>query len=261
MILHVLGSCSGTEPYPARHHTSVTLETEGSLYFFDAGENCCYTSYTMGLDQLSTQGIFISHTHMDHTGGLPHLLWNLRKLCLIDPANKARMQGRKISVYIPDLSVFEGIYQMLLGSEGHYETVFELEPHLIADGPLCEKGLKVEAFHNLHLGQPSAGEPWKSFSFTAQAEGKKILYSGDFGQLPELLPHAHQADLLFLETGHHRACDLCRELLESRVDFGKVVFYHHGVEILQDFEGELALAKQVLGDRVLFTNDGSRIEV
>ncbi len=246
---------------PGRHHTSLALELEDRLYYLDAGENCAYSSYLLGLDQLTIQGVFISHTHMDHVGGLPHLLWNLRKLCTLSLENQERMAGRKIPVYIPDLAVFQGIYQMLLGSEGHYETVFSLEPHLVADGVLCQGALRVEAFHNLHLGTPAAGEPWKSFSFTAEAEGKKLLYSGDFGQLPELLPHASHADLVFLETGHHRACDLCRELLESGIDFGQAVFYHHGVEILRDYEGELALAKEVLGDRVVFTNDGSCIEL
>lgn len=261
MVLHVLGSCSGTEPYPDRHHTSIALETGGSLYFLDAGENCCHASYNLGLDQLSTQGIFISHTHMDHVGGLPHLLWDLRKLCTLSPENAARMQGRRIPIYIPDLDVFEGIYKMLLGSEGHYETVFGLEPHLVADGPLCQDGVEVTAFHNLHLGRPAPGQPWKSFSFLVEAEGKKILYSGDFGELPELLPYAQGVDLLFLETGHHRAYTLCQELLGSGIEFGKVVFYHHGVEILRDYEGELALARQVLGSRAVFTNDGSRIEI
>ena len=39
MKLHILGSCSGTEPMPGRHQTSLALETGGSLYFLDAGEN------------------------------------------------------------------------------------------------------------------------------------------------------------------------------------------------------------------------------
>ncbi len=261
MVLHILGSCSGTEPYPGRHHTSIALETGGSLYFLDAGENCCHASYTLGLDQLRTEAVFISHTHMDHVGGLPHLLWNLRKLCTLSPENEARMRGRRVHVYLPDLQVFKAVYQMLLASEGHYQTVFQLEPHLVEDGLLCGGPLQAEAFHNLHLGEPAPGGAWRSFSFVFQAEGKKVLYSGDFGELPELLPHAKGADLLFLETGHHRACALCQELLDSGIEFGRVVFYHHGVEILQDYEGELALARRVLGDRVLFTNDGDRVEL
>lgn len=116
MILHVLGSCSGTEPMPGRHHTSVSLETGGKLYFLDAGENCSYTSYLLGIDQLRTDSIFISHTHMDHTGGLPELLWNLRKLCTLSPENEERLRGRTIRVFLPDLDVFDGVCKMLRGS-------------------------------------------------------------------------------------------------------------------------------------------------
>ena len=54
--------------------------------------------------------------------------------------------------------------------------------------------------------------------------------------------------------------DLCRELLASGIPFGKVLFFHHGRAILKDFEGELAQAREVLGDRVSFAQDGMRVE-
>lgn len=257
MRFHVLGSCSGTEPMPGRHHTSIALEVGEGLYFLDAGENCAYSSYLLGLDQLSTKAVFISHTHMDHVGGLPNLLWNLRKLCTIDPANMARMEGKRVQVFIPDLDVFDGVRNMLLGSEGGYNINFTLEPQLIADGLLLDDGLKVTAFHNHHLGVPSPGQLWKSYSFLLEAERKRAVYSGDFGELSELLPYIDGSDLVFLETGHHRACKLCRELVDSGAEFGRVAFFHHGVEILRDFEGELALARDVLEDRVEFAQDGT----
>ena len=40
---------------------------------------------------------------MDHTGGLPELLWNLRKLCTLSPENEERLRGRTIRVFLPDL--------------------------------------------------------------------------------------------------------------------------------------------------------------
>ena len=188
MKLHILGSCSGTEPMPGRHHTSLALETGGSLYFLDAGENCGYSSYLLGIDQLRTRSIFISHTHMDHVGGLPHLLWNLRKLCTLSPENQGRMAGRTVHVYLPDLEVFDGVYKMLLGSEGNYETVFSLQPHLVQDGLLQEEGLRVEAFHNLHLGEPAPGESGRASPSCWPPRGKSWSIPGISGTFPSFCP-------------------------------------------------------------------------
>ena len=99
MILHVLGSCAGTEPMPGRHHTSVALEAGGRLYVLDAGEGCAYTAHLLGLDLMNLQAVFLSHTHMDHIGGLAHLLWTMRKLCVLSPENSRRMQDREIPVF------------------------------------------------------------------------------------------------------------------------------------------------------------------
>ena len=59
MKLTVLGSCSGTEPYPGCHQTSVAVETGGRLFFIDAGENCGYSSHLLGIDQKKAEAIFI----------------------------------------------------------------------------------------------------------------------------------------------------------------------------------------------------------
>ena len=80
MKIHFLGTCSGTEPYPGRHHSSFVIEYDQRLYWFDAGEGCGHTAHVMGLNTLSTEAMFISHPHIDHTGGLPHLVWMLKKL-------------------------------------------------------------------------------------------------------------------------------------------------------------------------------------
>lgn len=262
MVFHILGSCSGTEPMPHRHHTSITLEIGSRLYFLDAGESCAYSSYLLGIPQLNTRSIFISHTHMDHIGGLPHLLWNLRKLCTLSPENAAKMEGRIVDVYLPDLQVFEGIRQMLLGSEGNYETNFSLVPHRIEDGTVLDDGtLQVEAIHNHHLGTPEPGQPWKSFSLRLTAQGKRIFYSGDFKDLAPLLPHLAGCDFVMLETGHHRAFQLCQELKNASIHVPRLLFVHHGMEILRDFQGELKLAREVWGEGISFAEDGMRIEI
>ena len=56
-IIHILGSCAGTEPMPGRNHTSLTLSVGDRLYFFDAGESCSWTAHRLGLDLLQTRAI------------------------------------------------------------------------------------------------------------------------------------------------------------------------------------------------------------
>ena len=70
-----LGTCSGTEPMPGRHHSSVVFEINGTYYWFDAGESCSHTAYTSGIDVTRIRAIFISHMHIDHVGGLANLIF------------------------------------------------------------------------------------------------------------------------------------------------------------------------------------------
>ena len=77
MKIHFLGTCAGTEPIPGRQHMSFVIESNGALYWFDAGEGCSRTAYLNGLDLMGVKAVFISHPHMDHTGGLANLIWTI----------------------------------------------------------------------------------------------------------------------------------------------------------------------------------------
>ena len=147
MKIYVFGSCSGTEPYPDRHHTSLAIESEGRYYWFDAGESCAYTAHLMGVNLQAVSDIFISHPHMDHVGGLPHLLWTIRKL---SASTKTTPIYGDINVYVSKKETFEGAMLMLKASQGQNPDLYKTEYHPIFDGTVFDNGkIKVEEF-SLH---------------------------------------------------------------------------------------------------------------
>ena len=251
MKLYIFGSCSGTEPMQGRHHTSLAFEINGRFYWFDAGESCSYTAHLMGVDLLSVSEIFVSHPHMDHVGGLGNLLWNIRKLVW---RKDTQPKYGNISVYIPSKETFDGILSILQNAEGNYKNEYETIYKNVSDGLLFENSdIKVSAFHNLHL--PKAEDGWKSFSYLIFAEGKKIIYSGDLeglDDISELLSGG--CDLLLMETGHHSADTICRQIADAGYNIKEIYFLHHGRAILGDFDGELQKCRKIISS-VKFCSD------
>jgi len=255
----ILGSCSGTEPMPGRHHTSFTIEYRGKLYWFDAGECCSHTAHVAGLALPLTEAVFVSHTHMDHVGGLPNLLWTLNKLSTVSQDSHRRLRDRNIQIFIPDLKVWDGIEKLLAGTEGGFCTPFRLQAQRYEDGVIYDvNGVRVIALHNKHLGDTA---PFMSFSFRAEIGDKSIVYSGDVKSIEDCEPLLEDCDLLLMETGHHKVEDVCHWLKDSGSGIDQLIFVHHGRAILDNPARELGKAKEILGEKVSIAGDGMVVQL
>ena len=254
MKLSVLGSCSGTEPFENRHHTAFALTLGERIYWFDAGETCSYTAHLMGLDLLSVSDIFISHPHMDHVGGLPNLLWTIRKLCR---AYKRPLLTDGVDVYLSARETWDGVMQILRNTEGSFELPFALEWHSMVAGLLFDDGdVRVTAYPNTHV-KPADGVV-RSYSFLIECEGRRIVYSGDvkgYSELDEAIGAG--CDLLIGETAHH----VLEEVFDyvARHPIGRVVFTHHKREIMENTEATSARVKELLGNKAVIAYDGMEV--
>lgn len=229
-----LGTCSGTEPMKDMHHCSLVFEIGNSIYWFDAGENCAHAAYTSGVEVMKTRALFISHAHSDHVCGLPALLALFKKL--INRYKTPLAHDNTIEVFMTEPALFDAAAALCNGgatSERGTSLRFDANRYEIRDGLLYEdENVKVSALHNTHLKEDGS-QGWHAYSFLIEAEGKRIVFSGDVGkpcELDGLLEGG--CDLLIMETGHHKVSDVCEYAISRGVK--ELRFNHHGREILGD---------------------------
>ena len=232
MKITFLGTCSGTEPMPNRHHSSVIFEINDRYYWFDAGENCSHKAYTSGVDVSHVRAVFISHMHVDHIGGLANLMSVIRKVHRV--TGVPQINDNCYDIFVPSLKTLNSVKDVAGIPTAPCKGVNAIE-HEISDGLLFEdENIRVTALHNTHLKE-TGEKGWHAYSFLIEAEGKRIVFSGDVGYVEELEPYvADGCDALIMETGHHAVSKVC-EYVSAR-SVGKLYFTHHGREILRDVE-------------------------
>lgn len=252
----ILGSCAGTEPMPGRNHTSWTLTVGNRLYFFDAGESCSWTAHRMGLDLLQTKAIFISHVHHDHVAGLAGLMENIRADAWI---RKQPVETDDLKIYIPELAVWETVYQLLKYTTNGHATEYTITAMKPESETFFDDGfIKVAAFETQHMKKAEDGS-CQSFAYRIEVEGKVIVFSGDIRNLEELTPAiSNGCDILLCETGHHTVKSVCD--YAENMSVKKLVFVHNGREILYGKPSVQEAIKECSVPSVV-SEDGMQIKV
>lgn len=208
MRLTVLGSASGIS-MPGSGHASVALETGGGLYIFDLGEPVGRTLLESGLPIEKLRAAFVSHMHSDHSGGLVQFVKNLH---LYHNHPDYLPQVDALTLAVPSEAV-EPLMDFMTTCYMFPEKLrLALDLIGIEEGAFYDDGCAVvTARRTSHFDAyrkfVATHERYRrlkcqAFSFVVEAEGKRLVYSGDIGGMDDIASVAQGADLLILEVGH-----------------------------------------------------------
>ncbi|MBE6356056.1 MAG: ribonuclease Z [Lentisphaerae bacterium] len=219
MKITLLGTSHG-DPTKTRFNTSSLIEEKGHLYLVDAGECATASLIRMDLWPEMIEGVFITHMHLDHTGGLPMILEQglkrRRRFPEIDPA-----------ILLPDPDAENFLRQWLKVNHVKEENLHRISS--FQTGEIFNDGIiKVESFPTSHIQKDPAKPDAGSYGFRITAGDKKVFFTGDlspdFSDFPSAA--ADGCDALVCELVHFTPESACERLV--KLDLGRLVFTHLG---------------------------------
>lgn len=195
MKITFLGTCHGY-PEKGRDYTSIAIEVGESVYLLDAGAAVHSKMINYGIDPARLRAVFITHIHADHMLGL---------VDLVDAFTWAKIyKDVTVDYYLPEERGIRELCELVslmsapVNNEKNRFHVYG------SDFIYKDENLTLSVIPTHHL-LDWGGYP--AYAFIVEAEGKRVLFSGDLSQnlkyndFPEVAKTS-ETDLFICEMAH-----------------------------------------------------------
>ena len=211
MRITVLGS-SHAVPGRDRLCTAFLLESGEKKYLVDGGAPVTSLLIARGMTPEDIDAVFVTHTHGDHVNGLVEMI-DLESWHYTDAHTRFLFPEENI------IGILRAYVRAVYGGEPPAQAALES----YAEGVIWDDGtLRLTAIRSRH--RP---EPRRTYSFLAEAEGRRVLFTGDLSRSFEDFPAPDgPLDLVFCEAAHCRLEDAGEYL--ARAHTKRMVFHHIG---------------------------------
>lgn len=215
MVLYFLGTSHGV-PEGHRRCSCTMIEINGSLYFIDMGTDIVTPMRKLGKKPSDVKTIAITHPHGDHTDGLVPfcdiISWYFTDSnpTVITPVPEFR----------DVLLAWGNVTQDHIREDIPFKTT--------AEGVVYEdENMKLTAYGTKHCDN--------SFAYLMEAEGKKILFTGDLSHPSYDMPKVifeETMDLVICEAAHFSAkesIEIIDKAMPKQVIFNHIAPYNEPI--------------------------------
>ncbi len=214
MRITTLGTSHGDHTY-CRFNSATLIEIGDRLYLIDAGEPVTALLIRAGQPIERLRAVFITHMHADHAGGLSNLIADMIKRTPDD--------GRT-TVLLPDADAVAPLDAWLKAQYVNWPAP-RVSVQVVRQGAVYDDGwARVCAVPTGHLERPDGPI---CFAYQLEAEGKRLLFTGDlradFSDFPSVA-RSQPFDLCVCEMTHFEPAAALPIL--GRCPIGRLVFSH-----------------------------------